>query len=93
MASSASLQRFLPPSPHAALSSSSQRGAPAGSMPSSSPATASEVYAERLEPRVEQRDGGYWLLKEKYRTGLNPQEKVELEKEPMRLFMEDGIKE
>nr|CAB3448580.1 unnamed protein product [Digitaria exilis] len=145
MASSASLQCFLPPSPHAAAASSSQRrrarsqrsgwsrgmlketyrtgedrwksdeppslyifinsstcdlasiekyvdkfatsvpallfnleldtlsaSAPAGSMPSSSPASASEVSTEWLEPRVEQRDGGYWVLKEKYRTGLNP---------------------
>ncbi|KAF8730289.1 hypothetical protein HU200_017273 [Digitaria exilis] len=98
MASSASLQRFLPPSPHAASSSSSRRRSgrarAAVSMPSSSPAAAaSEVSAERLEPRVEQREGGYWVLKEKYRTGLNPQEKVKLEKEPMGLFMEDGIKD
>jgi ferredoxin-nitrite reductase len=42
---------------------------------------------------VEQRDGKYWVLKDKFQTGLNPQEKVKLEKEPMGLFMEDGIKE
>jgi ferredoxin-nitrite reductase len=54
---------------------------------------AGEVPSERLEPRVEQREGGYWVLKEKYRTGLNPQEKVKLEKEPMGLFMEGGIKD
>nr|CAB3502653.1 unnamed protein product [Digitaria exilis] len=98
MASSASLQRFLPPSPHAASSSSSRRRpgrarAAVSMPPSSTSPAASEVSAERLEPRVEQREGGYWVLKEKYRTGLNPQEKVKLEKEPMGLFMEDGIKD
>jgi ferredoxin-nitrite reductase len=92
MASSASLQRFLPPSPHAAASLSRRRPAKcqAVTVPSSS---SPAVSTDRLEPRVEQKDGGYWLLKEKFRTGLNPQEKVKLEKEPMGLFMEDGIKE
>ncbi|XP_042378806.1 ferredoxin--nitrite reductase, chloroplastic-like [Zingiber officinale] len=51
------------------------------------------VGEERLDPRVEKREGGYWVLKEKYRTGINPQEKVKLEKEPMSLVMEDGILE
>lgn len=50
------------------------------------------VSADRLEPRVEERDG-YFVLKEKYRQGLNPQEKVKIEKEPMKLFMENGIEE
>lgn len=49
-----------------------------------------EVDASRLEPRVEQKDG-YWVLKEEYRGGINPQEKVKLQKEPMSLFMEGGI--
>ncbi|KAL6633488.1 hypothetical protein ACP70R_026159 [Stipagrostis hirtigluma subsp. patula] len=100
MASSASLQRFLPPSPHAASSSSSRRrlgrARPARCSTVSAPSSASPpaaVAAERLEPRVEERDGGYWVLKEKFRTGLNPQEKVKLEKEPMGLFMEGGIKD
>ncbi|PAN08388.1 hypothetical protein PAHAL_1G409800 [Panicum hallii] len=95
MASSASLQRFLPPSAHAASSSSRRRpgrARAAVSVPPPAPA-AGEVPSERLEPRVEQREGGYWVLKEKYRTGLNPQEKVKLEKEPMGLFMEGGIKD
>ncbi|KAK6946112.1 Nitrite/sulphite reductase 4Fe-4S domain [Dillenia turbinata] len=48
--------------------------------------------AVRLEPRVEERDG-YWVLKEKFREGINPQEKVKLEKDPMKLFMENGINE
>jgi hypothetical protein len=42
---------------------------------------------------VEQWDGKYWVLKDKFRTGLSPHEKVKLGKEPMGLFMEDGIKE
>jgi ferredoxin-nitrite reductase len=102
MASSASLQRFLPLSAQAApSSSSSSRRRPAGraraavSVPSttSPPAAGGEVPADRLEPRVEERQGGYWVLKEKYREGLNPQEKVKIEKEPMGLFMEGGIKD
>ncbi|KAF7080705.1 hypothetical protein CFC21_084738 [Triticum aestivum] len=102
MSSSASLQSFLPPSAHAARSSSRHRPSRARpfqcaavSAPSSSAASpsASAVPAERLEPRVEQREGGYWVLKEKYRTSLNPQEKVKLGKEPMALFTEGGIKE
>lgn len=48
--------------------------------------------AVRLEPRLEERDG-YWVLKEKFRQGINPQEKVKIEKEPMKLFMENGIEE
>ncbi|KAE9447183.1 hypothetical protein C3L33_20918, partial [Rhododendron williamsianum] len=46
----------------------------------------------RLEPRVEERDG-YWVLKEKFRGGINPSEKVKIEKEPMKLFMENGVEE
>jgi ferredoxin-nitrite reductase len=65
----------------------------APSSSSASPPAAGAVPAERLEPRVEQREGGYWVLKEKYRTGLNPQEKVKLGKEPMALFTEGGIKD
>ncbi|OIW10186.1 hypothetical protein TanjilG_27937 [Lupinus angustifolius] len=60
--------------------------------PAVSPIISSEVDASRLEPRVEERDG-YWVLKEEYRVGINPQEKVKLEKEPMALFMEGGIDE
>uniref|UniRef100_A0A7N0T1A3 Alpha-amylase n=1 Tax=Kalanchoe fedtschenkoi TaxID=63787 RepID=A0A7N0T1A3_KALFE len=58
------------------------------------PAAAVEVEAraDRLEPRVEERNG-YWVLKEKFRQGLNPQEKVKIEKEPMTLAMEGGIME
>lgn len=41
------------------------------------------VDASRLEPRVEERDG-YWVLKEKFRAGINPQEKVRF---PIELFV------
>ncbi|MFS7898347.1 putative ferredoxin--nitrite reductase [Helianthus anomalus] len=51
-----------------------------------------EIAAERLEPRVEKRDG-YYILKEKFRDGINPQEKVKVNGEPMKLFMENGIEE
>lgn len=51
-----------------------------------------ELDEKRLEARVEEKDG-YWVLKEKFRQGINPQEKVKIEKEPMKLFMENGIKE
>ncbi|KAJ7946054.1 Ferredoxin-nitrite reductase [Quillaja saponaria] len=51
-----------------------------------------EVDTARLEPRAEER-GGCWVLKEEYRGGINPQEKVKLEKDPMKLFMEGGIEE
>ncbi|KAF2321150.1 hypothetical protein GH714_034575 [Hevea brasiliensis] len=51
-----------------------------------------EVDVERLEPRVYEKDG-YWVLKEKFRQGINPQEKVKIQKEPMKLFMENGIEE
>ncbi|XP_010548020.1 PREDICTED: ferredoxin--nitrite reductase, chloroplastic [Tarenaya hassleriana] len=50
------------------------------------------VDADRLEPRVEERDG-FFVLKEKFRKGINPQEKVKIEKEPMKLFMDNGIEE
>ena len=47
---------------------------------------------ERLEARVEKREG-YWVLKEKFRKGINPQEKVKIESEPMKLFVENGIED
>ncbi|XP_006349625.1 ferredoxin--nitrite reductase, chloroplastic-like [Solanum tuberosum] len=53
---------------------------------------AAEIAAERLEPRVEQKDG-YWVLKEKFRQGINPAEKAKIEKEPMKLFTENGIED
>ncbi|PHT70501.1 Ferredoxin--nitrite reductase, chloroplastic [Capsicum annuum] len=56
------------------------------------PSGAVEVAAERLEPRVEERDG-YWVLKEKFRKGINPAEKAKIEKEPMKLFTENGIED
>lgn len=41
---------------------------------------------------MEERNG-YFILKEKFREGINPQEKVKIEKDPMKLFMEGGIHE
>jgi len=41
---------------------------------------------------VDERDG-YYVLKEKFRQGINPQEKVKIKTEPMKLFMENGIEE
>lgn len=55
-------------------------------------AGAAEVDAARLEVRVEEKDG-FFVLKEKFRGGINPHEKVKIEKEPMKLFMENGIEE
>eukprot|EP00262_Sarcandra_glabra_P004364 TRINITY_DN15320_c0_g2_i1.p1 TRINITY_DN15320_c0_g2~~TRINITY_DN15320_c0_g2_i1.p1 ORF type:complete len:582 (+),score=86.23 TRINITY_DN15320_c0_g2_i1:93-1838(+) len=55
-------------------------------------APTTEAEVSRLEPRVEEK-GGYWVLKQKFRDGINPQEKMKLEKEPMQLFMERGIEE
>lgn len=43
--------------------------------PSPTVAPPAEPDVSRLEPRVEERDG-YWVLKEKFRQGINPQEKV-----------------
>ncbi|XP_050260836.1 ferredoxin--nitrite reductase, chloroplastic [Quercus robur] len=48
------------------------------------------VELSRLEPRVEEREG-YWVLKENFREGINVQEKVKLQKEPMKFFMEEGL--
>uniref|UniRef100_A0A0C9RWS1 Ferredoxin--nitrite reductase, chloroplastic n=1 Tax=Wollemia nobilis TaxID=56998 RepID=A0A0C9RWS1_9CONI len=50
------------------------------------------VETSRLEPRVEEKDG-YWMLKEEFRGGINPQEKIKLEKDPMKLFIENEIEE
>ncbi|NP_001268194.1 ferredoxin--nitrite reductase, chloroplastic-like [Vitis vinifera] len=56
------------------------------------PSSTAAVDSSRMEPRVEER-GGYWVLKEKFREGINPQEKVKIEKDPMKLFIEDGFNE
>ncbi|KAG9442956.1 hypothetical protein H6P81_018810 [Aristolochia fimbriata] len=60
--------------------------------PTPSAVPAAEPDSLRLEPRVEERDAD-WVLKEKFRQGINPQEKVKLEKEPMKLIVERGIEE
>lgn len=51
-----------------------------------------EVEAARLETRVEEREG-FWVLKEKFRQGINPQEKLKIEKDPMKLFNEDALQQ
>ncbi|CAI9102994.1 OLC1v1001401C1 [Oldenlandia corymbosa var. corymbosa] len=61
--------------------------------PAGGEASSAEIDPQRLEPRVEKNEGGFWVLKEKFRQGINPQEKVKIEKEPMKLFMENGIEE
>eukprot|EP00252_Welwitschia_mirabilis_P012091 TRINITY_DN268_c0_g1_i1.p1 TRINITY_DN268_c0_g1~~TRINITY_DN268_c0_g1_i1.p1 ORF type:complete len:402 (-),score=51.71 TRINITY_DN268_c0_g1_i1:114-1178(-) len=55
-------------------------------------ASRASVESSRLQPRVEERDG-YWVLREEFRDGINPQEKVKLEKDPMKLFIEKEIEE
>lgn len=51
------------------------------------------VDPTRMEPRVEEKDG-YWILKEKFRKGINPSEKIKIEKDPMKYFLkDDGINE
>lgn len=41
---------------------------------------------------MEEKDG-YFVLKEKFKEGINPQEKVKIEKDPMKLFMEVGVED
>ncbi|RZS13131.1 hypothetical protein BHM03_00044662 [Ensete ventricosum] len=94
MASSTSLQHFAPPARASTRREPARRRLTV--MAAVTPATeaaAAGVAEERLEPRVEEREGGYWVLKEKYREGINPQEKVKLAKEPMSLVLEDGIRD
>lgn len=87
MTSSTSLSlRFSPP-PHTVLPSKPRR-----SLVVSAQTAPPAVETDRLEPRVELRDG-FFILKEKFRKGINPQEKVKIESEPMKLFMENGIEE
>ncbi|KAA8536200.1 hypothetical protein F0562_028678 [Nyssa sinensis] len=84
--------RFLASSlPDSNRSRSRLFATPAQTVAPSSPGTAG-IDTVRLEPRVEERDG-YWVLKEKFREGINPQEKVKLQKEPMKLFIENDIDE
>ncbi|CAA7401607.1 unnamed protein product [Spirodela intermedia] len=75
----------------AVVATATPTAAPATPQPPASLTEGAET--SRLEPRVERREGGYWVLKEKFRQGINPQEKVKLEKEPMSLFMEGGIRD
>ncbi|BFG41826.1 hypothetical protein CerSpe_281000 [Prunus speciosa] len=89
MSSSLSVQ-FLSPPLSSALPCCKQTRLAAAITPLAPVST--DVEAARLEPRVEERDG-YWVLKEKFRGGINVQEKVKIQKEPMKLFMENGIEE
>jgi ferredoxin-nitrite reductase len=85
--SSLSVRFLTPPLSHATPSSSARQRLFAGP-----PTVAQPVDAGRLEPRVDERDG-YYVLKEMFRQGINPQEKVKIKTEPMKLFMENGIEE
>ncbi|MQL93493.1 hypothetical protein Taro_026139 [Colocasia esculenta] len=98
MSSSAASLQLLSPSLPAARHHRRRPAVLAAATPATTPAapqppTKGTPDGSRLEPRVAQRDGGYWVLKEKFRQGINPQEKVKLEKEPMSLFMESGIRD
>lgn len=81
---------FLSPPPIS--SSAPTRQLSAATTPAAAPIVAPDVAAERLEPRVEERQG-YWVLKEKFRQGINVQEKVKIQREPMKLYMEGEIEE
>ncbi|KAL3537497.1 hypothetical protein ACH5RR_000863 [Cinchona calisaya] len=92
--------KFLAPNslPNANIHSSKTTrllATPAQTVAPTAPASSgggANLDAARLEPRVEEREG-YWILKEKFRQGMNPPEKVKIEKEPMKLYMENGIEE
>ncbi|RZC48433.1 hypothetical protein C5167_016859 [Papaver somniferum] len=97
MSSSSSSLRFILPTSQ--IQSSNRRKSRSLTItqtlttPSSSSTTTTDgVDESRLEPRVEKKDG-YWILKEKFRQGINPSEKIKIEREPMKLVVEDGIKE
>ncbi|XP_057493656.1 ferredoxin--nitrite reductase, chloroplastic-like [Actinidia eriantha] len=91
--SSVSVRLFSPSLPNSSrFKTSLSATLPQTAAPAAPPSGAAEVDAGRLEPRVEEREG-YWVLKEKFRGGINPQEKVKIEKDPMKLFMENGIEE
>ncbi|KAK1558456.1 hypothetical protein Q3G72_002499 [Acer saccharum] len=92
MSSSLSAVRFPSLPLSSSTSSARSRTRVFSAMPAVAPATSVEVDAERLDPRVEEQDG-FFVLKQKFRQGINPQEKVKIEKEPMKLFVENGIEE
>ncbi|KAK8930566.1 hypothetical protein KSP39_PZI016712 [Platanthera zijinensis] len=91
--SSASLQQFFQPPRISSRRIRRPLSQSAGAAANSPTRKAVEDATERLEPRVEEREGGYWVLKEKFRPGINPQEKVKLEKDPMTLALEDGLRQ
>jgi ferredoxin-nitrite reductase len=55
-------------------------------------AAAPPIAENRLVPRVEERDG-YWVVKEEFRQGINPTEKIKLQKEPMKFFVENEVEQ
>ena len=55
-------------------------------------AAAPPIAEDRLVPRVEERDG-YWVVKEEFRQGINPTEKIKLQKEPMKFFVENEVEQ
>ncbi|XP_020582877.1 ferredoxin--nitrite reductase, chloroplastic-like [Phalaenopsis equestris] len=87
--SSTSLQQFLTPPP---LRPARQAVRKVAASFTAQEEVKVRANAERLESRVEEKEGGYWVLKEKFRAGINSQEKVKLEKDPMSLVFEDGIR-
>ncbi|CAK7329878.1 unnamed protein product [Dovyalis caffra] len=91
--SSLSVRFLTPPLSHTVPSSSARpRSRLFAGPPTVAQPLETEVDAGRLEPRVEEKDG-YYVLKEKFRQGINPQEKVKIEREPMKIFMEKGIED
>ncbi|GAB2257757.1 hypothetical protein Droror1_Dr00013917 [Drosera rotundifolia] len=79
------------PKPNRLTPRSSSSSSSSSQLQNSAPAS---VEATRLEPRVEERNG-YWVLKEKFRQGINPTEKIKIENDPMKLVDDDwkGIEE
>ncbi|MCO5564614.1 hypothetical protein L7F22_018279 [Adiantum nelumboides] len=75
-----------------ASSSSTSRGPLPFQALADAVASSAPVSTERLTPRVEEKDG-YWVLKSDNREGINPAEKIKLEKDPMKLYIEGEIKE
>ncbi|GBG59629.1 hypothetical protein CBR_g49893 [Chara braunii] len=52
-----------------------------------------DIDPERLDPRVARDPKGYYVLKEKYRKGINPIEKLKIAKDPMEIVVENRINE
>ncbi|KAJ9561029.1 hypothetical protein OSB04_006189 [Centaurea solstitialis] len=83
---------FLTPKPTTTATSTRLYANPSPTAVPAPPQSPEDIAADRLEPRVEQKSG-FFVLKEKFRQGINPQEKVKIAAEPMKLFMENGIED